>query len=172
MLRAAGIAGLFFSCAGIGLVKGRALSLRLLALKRIGRMVQLLKNEIDCRRSPLPEAFLSVAEKMEAPYSDFAGVMAKRMEAFDGATFESIFRQETEKHLTGSGLVQADLEELQELGNYLGYLDKQMQVETLTLYQEEVKRTAEELRAALPIKKKLYQSLGIMGGVFLMILFL
>lgn len=172
MLRAVGIAGLFFSCAGIGLLKSRALSLRLLALKRIGRMVQLLKNEIDCRRSSLPEAFLAIAEKMEAPYSDFAGALAGRMEAFDGESFAGIFRQEIGKNLADSGLAGEDLEGLQELGNYLGYLDKQMQLETLRLYQEELKRTEEELHAGLPIKKKLYQSLGIMGGVFLMILFL
>lgn len=135
-------------------------------------MVQLLKNEIDCMRSPLPEAFWAVSGKMEAPYSEFAKAVSVRMASFDGKTFEIIFREEAKKHLISCGLIREDIAEFQELGNYLGYLDKQMQTETLRLYQEEIQRKTEELHAGLPIKKKLYQSLGIMGGIFLTILFL
>ncbi len=47
-----------------------------------------------------------------------------------------------------------------------------MQLDNLEAYGRELDMTIEELTKGLPVRKKLYQSLGIMGGLFLAILFL
>ena len=46
-----------------------------------------------------------------------------------------------------------------------------MQLNNLEAYGRELDMTIEELTKGLPVRKKLYQSLGIMGGLFLAILF-
>ena len=53
----------------------------------------------------------------------------------------------------------------------LGYPDIQVQTGALSLYLAENERTAAALREELPARRKLFRSLGVLGGVFLMILF-
>ena len=56
------------------------------------------------------------------------------------------------------------------LGSRLGYLDLEMQMKELLLYEEELTRRTEELRREMPAKKKVYESLGILGGILLAVL--
>ena len=64
-----------------------------------------------------------------------------------------------------------DREELARLGECLGYLDASTQETTAALYLEELKREIERTNLEAPAKKKLYQSMGILGGIFLALLF-
>ena len=45
-----------------------------------------------------------------------------------------------------------------------------MQLRQLELCEDEIQRFLEELRKEMPEKKKLYQSLGVLGGIFLAVL--
>ena len=56
------------------------------------------------------------------------------------------------------------------LGGCLGYLDKKMQLGQLTLLEEELTEKLVLLRKKAPEKKKVYRSLGILGGIFLAVL--
>ena len=44
-----------------------------------------------------------------------------------------------------------------------------MQISTLELYQQELELELKEIEATIPAKKRIYQSLGVMGGLFLAI---
>ena len=55
------------------------------------------------------------------------------------------------------------------LGEHLGYLDVDMQERTLKLYLEQLDLTIDYLRQNQREKCRLYTSLGIMGGMFLVI---
>ena len=61
------------------------------------------------------------------------------------------------------------LEQLAGLGEHLGYLDVDMQERTLGLYLEQLDISIEYLRTNQREKCRLYTSLGIMGGMFLVI---
>ena len=54
-------------------------------------------------------------------------------------------------------------------GEHLGYLDVDMQERTLKLYLEQLDLTIDYLRQNQREKCRLYTSLGIMGGMFLVI---
>ncbi len=62
--------------------------------------------------------------------------------------------------------------DFKELGRYLGYLDKEMQLANLDLYLSETDEKLVRLAQELPARKKLFQVLGVMAGLFLAILFL
>ena len=74
-------------------------------------------------------------------------------------------------HLRQTRLTSGDLEELKSFGAGLGYLDRSMQLSQLEQYEEQLKQKIEELNVGLPVRKKLCRSLGIMGGLFLIVLF-
>ena len=66
-------------------------------------------------------------------------------------------------------LTRADLEQFTALGEHLGYLDVDMQERTLLLYLEQLDLSIEYLQAHRQEKCRLYTSLGVMGGIFLVI---
>ena len=51
----------------------------------------------------------------------------------------------------------------------LGYLDREMQLATLKSFDETLAEKISELKEGLPAQKKLYRSLGVLGGLFLVI---
>ena len=65
-----------------------------------------------------------------------------------------------------SRLTKQELAELKQIGNSLGYL------ETWDLYLEQLEITIRQTRKETASKQKLYRSMGVMGGLFLVIILL
>ena len=77
---------------------------------------------------------------------------------------EALGKGERETALTGEDLLQ-----LKGLGQNLGYLDVDMQERLLLLYLEQLDLTIAGLRVQQREKCRLYASMGVMGGIFLVI---
>lgn len=157
--------------AGLGFSYSRRWTRRLELLKGLHQMMNLLKGEISYGRLPLPEAFLRIGKRIAPPLSDFAASLGRKLKSRPGEPFSSVYREQLREMLGGSGLARADLEQLEDLGKQLGYLDRETQLRTLDLYTHSLEEVIRELREELPGRKKVYQSLGILGGLFLAVLF-
>ena len=72
--------------------------------------------------------------------------------------------------LIKSQLKSKDREELKAIGMQMGYLDEQMQLGTIDLYLEQLSFVIEKAREELVMKKRLCNCLGVMGGIFLVII--
>ena len=170
MLKLTGAVLVIFSCAAIGYRKSLNYSRRLRQLEEIQKMLYFLLGEITYRKEALPEAMMRVAEKTRSPLSEFLREISKEAKANQGERFSLLFSQSAEKYLKESSLTKNDLEEFIRLGEDLGYMDITMQENTINLYLEELKREISRTRQEAPARKKLYQALGIMAGMFLAIL--
>lgn len=102
----------------------------------------------------------------------FLNELAREMMEFPSKTFAELFSQKVDQYLKESSLNQKDLEMLCHMGASLGYLDRDMQLRTLKLYETELQQEVLAAYETMPGRQKLYQTLGIMGGMFLVILFL
>ena len=85
-------------------------------------------GEIRCANSTLSECFRHVAGRICEPFGAFLENMAEHMEEFRGDTVQEIFTQHVEQDLRDTALATEDLEQLKRLGEQLGYLDAQMQL--------------------------------------------
>ena len=74
------------------------------------------------------------------------------------------------ENLKQSALSAKDKEALMQMGAFLGYLDKDMQLRTVELYLEELDREIQTAGESIPGKQRLCRSLGILGGLFLVLL--
>lgn len=169
MIRTAALALIAVSCAGLGFVKSQALSARIRDLMLLRKILRLLTGEISYAGTPLPEAFYRIGCKMEMPFRDFLQDLSVDMGKYDGASFSEIFNRNTDCHLKETRLTREDLEEWKEFGRMLGYLDREMQLATLKSFDETLAEKISELKEGLPAQKKLYRSLGVLGGLFLVI---
>ena len=134
----------------------------------------LLKGEIRYSQSTLNEAFIHIAEKNKGDYKKFFEHVSYEMEQFRGETFYEIWKRQLEKDFIKekSGLNKEDIKQLAILGETLGFLDKEMQLNTLDLYLEVLEGELQHLFVDMPEKIRLYQVFGITGGIFISILML
>lgn len=171
-LKAAGIVLMLLGGAGLGVSASRRLSMRLDNLRLLLRMTAMLKGEISYGASSLPEAFASIGRRIEEPFGGFLCYLAARMEEGGGDRFSLIFQEGMEKYLRESGLNREDQTALFHLGAQLGYQDRVSQLRQVELYEQEVGAAVEKLQGELPERKKVCQTLGLLGGMFLSVFLL
>lgn len=172
MLKAAGASLVILSCTLLGVRQSMKLSKRKELLLEIQKMVLLLLGEISYRKEALPEAMERVAGKTAEPFRGFLEEVSGTACQYEGERFVDIFRNTAEKYLKDSDMSSRQQENFMQLGEYLGYLDIAMQKNSTALYLEELKQEIRQMEKEMPAKKKMYQSLGFLGGIFLTILFL
>ena len=172
MLNAGGVCLILFACSALGFEKSRQYAGRIRQLRELQRMTLLLIVEITYRKAALPEALMRTAGKIREPFAGFLKKTAQRADAFDSTRFSELFAQEAESAFQHTQLTGEDRKELMLLGQYLGYLDIDMQENTIALYLQELEQKIRLLQEEMPARQKLYQSMGILGGIFISILFL
>lgn len=93
------------------------------------------------------------------------------MESDTEETLCAIFGKCARKYLEALSLDKEEKRKISLLGERLGYLDREMQIRQLELYEEDFQFLLQKLKKDAVEKKKLYRSLGVMGGIMLTILF-
>ena len=172
MLKLAGACLILCSAAGIGASHSGDLKRRVRELRVIKQMMYMLQGEIRYAHLPLPEAFTHVSVRLPAPFGLFLSGIADELKKADGRTLSEIWKAEEQKYIKKLHLTRTDLEQLETLGEVLGYLDTEMQLAAIRLYLEQLEQSLAEAQEQMGSRQRLYQSLGIAGGVFLVILLL
>lgn len=170
MLRAAGIFLILLGGTGLGFCKSREMSGRQKGLREFIQAAAYLKGAVRCGNTPLPDAFEETAGKLTGIQKAFFQQVARELRCYDSRMPGEIFRGCAEKELKKAGFSEQERDLIASLGGRLGYLDKDMQLRQLDLFAEELLHMTELLERELPEKKKLCQSLGILGGILLGIL--
>lgn len=169
-MKIAGIILIVFSGAGLGICKSLELSRREKILEQLGKMILLLKNQIRCTGDTIPDALMEVAGKMSGEYREFLLSTSGAVQKRNGNTFGEIFKDCARELLPLSKVSEEERGCFLSIGERLGYLDREMQVAQLSLLEADMDRCLGSLRRTMKEKKKLYQNMGIMGGIFLAIL--
>ena len=172
MLKRAGAVLILLSATGLGLSYSLDLKKRCMELRLLKQLIYLLRGELKYTRTPLPEAFSHMAERMREPFSSFLRSLEREMGKLGGKPFGELWREQIDCGLAGTSLQKEDKEQLKALGEVLGYLDLEMQLGSLELYLEQLEVSILEAREAIRTRQKLYQSLGVAGGIFLILLLL
>ena len=143
MLKLAGMFFLIIGGAGIGYARSLELTRSQKNLESLLQLLLLLKGEIRCANSTLPDAFREIADKIRDPFG----------------------------HILRSRDRREEVEVLRSLGCRLGYLDKEMQIRQIEFLENNLEVRRNQLREKLPEQKKICQTLGILGGILLAVLF-
>ena len=170
MLKLVGACLIMASAAGIGVSFSTDLKRRCQELRILKQLAYMLRGEIKFTKTPLPEAFSHISVRLPEPFGNFLSNVAEVLGTADGRTFGELWREKIKESLAGSHLSRMDKEQLGTLGEVLGYLDLEMQLASIDLYLEQLELSIQEAESSMCSKQKLYQSLGVAGGIFLVIL--
>ena len=166
MLRWAGSILIIVACSGIGFSKSRELKKHLQELEEVKKLFYLLKSELQYTKAPFPEVFEKLSKKLDEPYSRWLKKLSIELHDRTNGTFEEIWYRSVEENLKISHLKEDELQDLKNIGKNLEYM------KSLDMYIEQLEYKIANTRESNRSKRKLCQSMGIMGGIFLVILLL
>ena len=170
VLKVVGCVLVIISCSGMGLYFSECLKTRIEELVELKKIIVLLRGNIRYANTPLSEALHSIAMRNQGDFSSFLQWVSSQMEEMSGNTMAEIWELGVKKYLKNTALSKMDCEELIQFGKSLGYLDKEMQLGTIDLYIASLETEIEESLKCSRQKIYLYNSLGVMGGIFITII--
>ena len=172
LLKIIGCMLVVLSSAGMGFFFSNEMRCRIDNLRELRKLIMLLRGDIRYGNTPLPEAINGIARRHKGCFSPFFTKISSRLNELSGLTFQEIWKDAVEKELINTSLSKKDKMQLLSFGENLGYLDKDMQMNTLDLFLTQLEEETKELSRTVKEKAYLYNSLGIMAGIFISIIML
>jgi len=169
ILKIVGCVLVITSSAGMGFYFSCVLRARIEELGELKKIMLLLRGNIRYANTPLSEALAGIAARHNGAFRPFLQWVCEQMDQMHGITIAEIWKEGVEHHLKDSSLSKLDKEGLIGFGNNLGYLDKDMQLSTIDLYVAGLETEIEEAVRTVREKTYLYNSLGVMAGIFITI---
>lgn len=149
----------------LGINRGNRLTGQYQELLYLKKMVLLIQGEIRYNCGTIGEVFLNISKRLKEPYKSSFVELSKQLEKCRGEAFSDMWNTCIIEPAMQSGLSGQDMESFRELGENLGYLDIQMQLNYLDFYIEKLNARIAEVKAGLDGNVKLCRTLGIMGGL-------
>lgn len=176
MMRMTGIFIMGIAVAGAGFLAAEYVKERLEILCIFRKMVYHLKGRILYSNDTLPEAlgevgmhFSEEQEEIRKEPGEFLIRVSRKLEQRRNVSLAKIWNEELERVSADLPISKTDQRNLAELGENLGYADRDMQEQTLFFYLEQTDEAIEGLKREVETLGKLYRTLGIAAGMFLVI---
>ena len=141
-------------------------------LKDIKTALFLLMGELEYRQLPMPEAMETVGKRHGGRLAAFFQVLAEELKKKEGGSLKELWQQLALAALKESPLTKGQREEFSELGLYFMEADKETRRSSLEFYFSRLEEDIVKLREKGADKAYLCRTLGMLGGIFLLILVL
>ena len=141
-------------------------------LGRFAQAVEMLRSLISYSYTPLPQAFVKVAENNAGYVAKIFGTAAGLMSSGQGLSGGEAWNQALTHWGPFLPLDQDDLILLKDAGNALGLTDKADQERHLTLALEQIRRRIDQLEVSASHTAKVWFYLGLSGGGILVLVLL
>ncbi len=158
-----------FSTSAIGFKAGEQKKQRVKQLKELMIHMKVLYGEIEYGRTALPEVMDIVAARNKGDITSFFSAVSEELSGMTGEPFSMIWNRCMKTELSATSLNRKDKILLEGLGENLGFLDQKMQLTTIGHYMINLEEAMKEATEEVKEKVRLYQTLGILFGIFVVI---
>lgn len=155
-----------------GFLYGAELQTYLEKLLYIRHIFVLIKGEMEYSRAPLGEVFERTAGRLKQPYRQWLLAVEKQIKNREEPEFGKIWNRSVDRYLGGLHIKKVHVSQLKEVGMFLGQLDGESAGRMMQLFLNRLELEIEKHRTGLAAKKRLGNCLGIMGGLFLIVILL
>lgn len=172
MQRMVGFVLIFVGCMGLGLWYSMQFRLRIHNLKQMCHILSLMEGQVRFGRSTLPECCIQIAQRVEDPFKSSLQDIYRKVNQNTGSNFGQVCRQCFKEHL--KKLVVSEQEKEQFIACFAnnGFEEDGMQIQNILQERQELEAGLKELSDNLASRCRLAISLGTMGGLLLVIIFL
>ena len=166
----AGAMALIASCAALGFYLAAQEGFRVHDLQEFKKALMILSSEIEHLRAPLPIACTNIAKRTKEPVGPLFAQFSQLLTENEGETAYQLWMQAIERQKKRSHLAAEDWDVMEGFGKTLGYLDKQMQQSAIAYAVEYIDEKTTTLQTQSDKNKRMYRSLGIIGGLLVAVL--
>jgi len=159
------------SC-GIGFFCAGEVDKRKKELEEQYNLIRLIFGDIRYMRATLPEAVNKAIVRHQGSYSLFLRIIADRLSEAPGISLSDIWNDAVSNGLKQSSLKESDKQTLKNFGESVSLADRENVMMCFEQYISELKEEINGIKRAAGAKVKLYRSLGVLAGVFIVVLFI
>lgn len=171
MLKIAGSILIITGCFAWGYMKCTNAKDRIVQLNIIKKIIIMLRGEIKYSGTTLPEALALIASRSTVPFvKDFFMKVSQELNEMSENTFKTIWYENINKYFISSAFNKNDLEQFKNFGDNLGYLDKDMHLNTIDLYLEHLNMDIKLANDEIAEKCKVYKCVSLAAGMFITII--
>lgn len=157
---------------GAGILYGIELQDYLETLLYIRHIVYMIKGELEYSKAPLGQVFGRISRRVKEPYRGWLRAMERQIENREADTLLKIWMRAVDHYLAELHLKSTHSIQLKELGTCLGQMDEDSESRNLKLYLDRLELEIEKVREDMAAKKRIGNCLGVMSGVFFVVLFI
>lgn len=165
-----GIVIICTASAALGFAQGEHYRKHYQELIYLKKIMLLIRGEIRYNCGVLSEVFANVAGRVKEPYREIFEGLSGELDSGNGKVFSEIWDNTVIMQLDRTLLWKDDIEELKELGDGMGYLDMEMQLNCIDFYTDKLADRIQLTGERLKGNEKLFKVLGIMGGILITVL--
>lgn len=162
---------MIFGCTAMGFYMVDRMKRHIKELEQVKKQLIFMEGEIRVGFRPVKDIFAQLEQRTEGNWKSFYSFVQTNMEKEKQWSLDRIWMEGIRETLKTSLLNQNEKRAWRELGENLGYLDKEMQIALLNICEEHFEEYRLQAEDYLKGNAKIYQTLGIMGGIFLTIIF-
>jgi len=165
-----GAIALIAGCTAIGFYYAAQDGFRIQDLQEFKKALLILSSEIEHMRSPLPIASANISKRTKGSVSALFAEFSQLLSSGNNDTAYQLWTQALEGQRKRSYLTREDWDAVESFGKTLGYLDKQMQQSAITVTTDYINEKTTMLQTQSDKSKRMYRSLGVIGGLLLIVL--
>lgn len=169
LLKGFGVIAVFAASSLFGYSLSREYLTRIKNLEQIKKVMILLKGEIQHNNSGISEAILNVATRVENVMGVFLKAVWKKFNDSGCSVKEAWHMGICEVLEKETCLNKEDITIIKELGNNLGITDRETQINSMLNIMDIIELKIKELNETRGEKCKLYRTLGVMAGAFMVV---
>ncbi|MCL2215948.1 MAG: stage III sporulation protein AB [Defluviitaleaceae bacterium] len=167
LFRVAGALAVMIGSVGLGLYYAAKESFRVQDLLEFKKALLILSSEIEYMRSPLAVACANIAKRTSLGAQRLFGRFSEALTGGDGETAYQLWLASMEKVRERCFFAEEDWSVIEGFGKTLGYLDKQMQQNAITYAVNYIDEKAAALQIQSDKNRRMYRSLGVIGGLLI-----
>ena len=164
-----GIFIMAFASVLLGVRKSMTFSARLHNLYQLKRNFILIKGEIEYQQEPLIPIFKRLSCKCSGEYKKLFLQLGTELEQKKGEEFSAIWRKIWNQYKEPLFLQGEDMELIVSFGTSFSGADRKLQMNTIQYFLIQLDGQIEDAREQKKVGQKLYQTLGVVGGFFLIL---
>ena len=153
-----------------GILYGREQQMYLDNMLYLRHIIQMIKSELAYTNLPLSDIFRRIAVRVRQPFRKWLYSLERQIEKRDEKDFCIIWETELDRCLSQLSLKKQHKTELRELGDYIGKMDRISEEKNLEMYLDNLELEIKKMRNEISNKKRLGKCIGVMSGLFLVIL--
>lgn len=157
------------STSGIGFLYASELKKRKSELEEQYALLKLMLGDIRYTRATLPEAIEKALRRHGGSYLAFLKETAEKLSNSPGIGLDAIWGEAVEEGLRKSALDAEDKQRLVRFGESISSADRESLIASFEQYLEELEAEIARVREIIAPKMKLYRSIGILTGIFIVV---